>query len=168
MGEFRGSKTYFSRSSVVGETGTMTCRITGEMQGVPLRDVCAVCRDTETTLALSLAPTPTPIPTPTPTLPPTPTPTLTPTLPSSPKQVWREINLFDQWIPAVQTARVLRWFGPAEFLLWCDTMSRPGLIWTARAARYGRPEPPKRMIGRWAEAGRSLGQPEACSGAASK
>ena len=54
VGEFRGSKTYFSRSSAVGETGTMTCRITGEMQGVPLRDVCAVCRDTDTTLALTL------------------------------------------------------------------------------------------------------------------
>jgi len=75
VGEFRGSKTYFSRSSARAETGRMTCRITGEMQGVPLRDVCAV---------------------------------------------WREINLFEQWIPAVQTARVLRWFGPAEFLLWFD------------------------------------------------
>ena len=28
VGEFRGSKTYFSRSSAVGETSTMTCRIT--------------------------------------------------------------------------------------------------------------------------------------------
>ena len=53
----------------------MVCRTVGEMDGVPLRDVCAV---------------------------------------------WREINLFDQWIPAVQEARVLRWFGPAEFLLWFD------------------------------------------------
>ena len=34
--------------------------------------------------------------------------------------VWREINLFGHWIPAVHTARVLRWFGPAEFLLWLD------------------------------------------------
>lgn len=75
VGEFRGSKTYFSRSSAVGETGTMTCRVVGEMKGVPLRDVCAV---------------------------------------------WREIDLFDQWIPAVQKARVIKWFGPAEFLVWLD------------------------------------------------
>ena len=73
VGEFRGSQTYVARSSAAGGTGTMTCRSTGEMPGVPLRDVCAV---------------------------------------------WREINLFGHWIPAVQTARVLRWFGPAEFLLW--------------------------------------------------
>ena len=31
VGEFRGSQTYVARSSAAGETGTMTCRITGEM-----------------------------------------------------------------------------------------------------------------------------------------
>ena len=73
VGEFKGSRTYYSAHG--GDSGAMLCRTEGVIEGVPLRNVLAV---------------------------------------------WREVQLFDRWIPAVVEARVLRWIGPSEFLVWFD------------------------------------------------
>ena len=73
VGEFKGSRTYYSAHG--GNAGAMLCRTEGIIEGVPLRNVLAV---------------------------------------------WREVQLFDKWIPAVVEARVLRWIGPSEFLVWFD------------------------------------------------